>query len=230
MSPQREFSMLLLVFAVLTVDAPVVRTGQGETRGERSPRFDFPPDPAFLVLEYIEPLGVAVQLPVSAMPNANSVPGTGPLVELVDWLRIFGDGRVVGRHSTKDLPGMATEEGWLTYDEIQELLSSLQRLGVMEYDEETVKQLEAAALGPDRGLAPSTEPAYLRIWLSEYHALDQASPTKDFEKIIRANGLKYRAELNPGILELQGLSAAIESLRERFLGDEPALLTQGDKR
>lgn len=95
-------------------------------------RFDFPADPDYLVLEYMEPLGFGIPIDEFDSRDSNELPRTGSVVIASFHLWIYGDGHVVISRPKKGVKGLPMEEGWLTFNDVMEILAKLESLGVMD--------------------------------------------------------------------------------------------------
>jgi len=163
--------------------------------------FDYPRDASYSVIEYT--------LSHDMIRNADPQP----------MLQIFGDGRV-HVHYPVYMKRAGNYQMYLSDTEIQQLLGSLEQKGILKITNKDIVQIKKQAntikLGETNGLLierSDISRSKFKVNLDSYVSDLSVSPQYDFKQEVILKSLKFEAQANPSITEIQNAAHAEQELR-----------------
>lgn len=158
----------------------------------------FSPDPDYLILQY-------------------HVVGGATEDALYPYLQLYGDGRVqVHRSAYRMSPGDHTMQ--LSDTEVNELLRSLVRHGILDFDKAAVTNQvnqahdEYVARTGKYPFVTDAAVVSIEINLELYIPAGAGGPIENYHHRVSWSGVEHTAELYPSVEAIQGLRAAIQDL------------------
>jgi len=187
---------LLLVPAFVCLAASALAQG---------PKFDYPADPDFVVLEYSE--GSATLAP-----------------EETPRLRLYGDGRLAV-HYPDTMRRAGDWEARLTQGEIRSLLASLEAHGVLGFDAADTKQRrqesERARRQREGTVVSVSDDSFMAITLQlRGYTPTTGKSVSDLHRSVEWRNVQQDAQWYPDVAALRGLAAAERVVRELLEREE----------
>jgi hypothetical protein len=191
----------LLAFA-LALSASLPAFAQAGPAGRRAAELEYRRDATAVVLRYVEDYGELAPQTVEKRS-----------------LTVYGDGRVV-RETPPYMKGAGRAELVLSEAEVDGLLRSMVRRGVVDFDEARARADREAVARARTTLHASSDASttQIEIVLERYRAVGEIPPARAVAKTVRWRGLRADARQYPEVGELRDLDAArreLETLRKR---------------
>lgn len=198
---KRSVTVFLVCWMIFTWCIALPRT----TAQTAEPDFDYPSDPGFIVLEYMQRHAM--------------------LQEPTTVLRLYGDGHV-RVHYPQGMTRAGDYDLLLTGGEVRKLLGTLVANGVFDFEPREVARLrreaEAERSQREGTLFAVSDDTYTEITvrLNRYTPPGGGASIGDFAKTVTWSNVNVDARMYPSVNALQGLAAAEQELRALLERDD----------